>query len=290
MKYKKVVARRQVGKYHKSSDGRYFIRFLCDDNKIYQVKFNLINTKGNQNELITHFVGNAIKAPVLEGRMIEFSKRVLDMTVATMKKIVPNADLSFYKSNQLFGIEWHEGARHAESEEEVADFYAMCKNRDAFYSIYPFDQYLRNYDRQHFNHLMVKIQGDRKPTHFYAAIDGDRIFGSTGWDMVTSEKTTFDCFPKPFHSKLYGLISDDKFNHVQRHAVEINNMTDDVVDNLGNILESTYSAPKSENGIILEALKFRRDNFNKACSGSCFPNVKHKLLIEDERDHGVPTI
>ena len=114
MQYETVRALRQAKlknkakPYNISDDGRCFIIVVANDKKLYQVKFNLTNTKGNQNELVTHFIGSNMNAPTLNGRLVEFSDRVLKSILDGLSKKTPNIDKSAYKQNKLFGIEWHE--------------------------------------------------------------------------------------------------------------------------------------------------------------------------------------
>jgi hypothetical protein len=279
MQYEKVIAIRKVGDIGIASDGRFFILIICNDTKTYQVKFNLTTTKGNQNELITHYIGTKMGAPVLIGKLITFSKRVLDSIIEVMKDRGIPADPNFFIGTELFGIEWHDGAKTAKTEEEVKTFYTMCKNRASFYAIYSFDQYLRNYDRQHFNHLMVKLEEDKKPTHYYATIDGDRIFGSTGWDNMDIEGKKFCCFTHDFHKMLYDIVLDDEqFKIVRLYASKIRDITDSDIDVLLKTMDGIYNDPKGEHVKITNILKTRKTSIMSACNGSCFNNVKQKRL------------
>lgn len=292
MIYEKVIAVRKTSKPMISEeDGRYFILFACDDGKIYQVKFNLTTTKGNQNELITHYIGSRVGAPVLEGRLVTFSKRALETIAKEMAaRTRGHVDSTFYRSTELFGIEWHEAARMASSEAEVFTFFSMCKNFNSFYAIYPFDQYLRNYDRQYFNHLMVKKEQDRKPTHYYATIDGDRLFGSTGWQGIDIERGEFGCFEEDFHPILYGIVSEKGYETVYKYAIEVESISNSDIDGLYEILCNIYNDPKSEHDKIAEVLKYRRSRVRAACDGSCFPKVKKQRLPDYEPRPEPPTV
>ena len=285
MPYPKVVATRRVGDPIIAADGRYFILVLGEDNKTYQVKFNLVNTKGNQNELITHYIGTKMKAPVLCGSILVFSKRILDSIVEGMSRLISaTPDSTFYKSNELFGIQWHDGARFAASEKEVNTFFASCKNKKSFFAIYSFDQYLRNYDRQYFNHMIVKKEEDKKPSHFYATIDGDRIFGDVGWSRLRIEKEIFQCFDHDFHLNLYKIVDDKNYQHVLDFAANVLNINDTDIDLLEKSMNDIYEDPKLEHAMISDILKYRKRKIIDACDGTCFTNVQKKRLSEYSLD------
>lgn len=279
MEYRKVIAERKIGGKIAKDDGRFFVLIEGSDKKIYQVKFNLVTTKGNQNEMITHYIGTKMDAPVLNGCILVFSKRMLgsiiDLATASMRAL---PDKSFFKSTELFGIEWYDGAKFANSEDEVKFFFTMCKNRNAFFAIYSFDQYLRNYDRQYHNHMIMKRDEDKKPSHYYASIDGDRIFGSTGWSLLNQEKIKFDCFPEKFHNLLYSIVDDESYKTVMKYAVNILQIKESELDLLLKTLNDVYNDPKSEHDKIVEILKYRKDKIFDSCDGSCFVNVKKKRL------------
>lgn len=290
MDYNTVIAERVLkdlttNSYHIniSDDGRFFINFICNDKKAYQVKFNLITSKGNQNELITHFIGSKIDAPVLHGALVQLSKRMLDSTIDAIEKeliahgISAAPDRLFFKDYKLFGIQWHEGAMHATSEDDVKVFFSMCKNRTAFYATYPFDQYLRNYDRQYFNHLIIRHEEDIKPSH-YASIDGDRIFGSTGWRRLELERDEFTCFSEPYHKSLYDIVDNNSFKIVRKYASNIRDIKDEEIDGLKKIMDQIYSDPKNEHDRIIDVLKYRKSEMMSSCDGSCFSGVKQKRL------------
>lgn len=276
--YKTVRAIRKADiKIDVASDGRFFIVFVCSDKKLYQVKFNMLNTKGNQNELITHFVGSSIEAPVLDGVLVEFGSKVLESIIKTMSNASPNIDSSCYKAMKLFGIEWHEGARFAKSEDEVKYFHQICKNKNDFFAIYSFDQLLRNYDRKFFNHIIVKKDGEQKPSH-YGTIDGDRIFGSTGWNSLDDESKKFCCMPYGFHKLLYDLVDEESYKIVRKFAINIYKITDSEIEKLLKVMDNNYTDVKNEHSKIADILKYRKYKVIDYCDGNCFSKVKDKRL------------
>ena len=285
MQYETVRALRQAKlknkakPYNISDDGRCFIIVVANDKKLYQVKFNLTNTKGNQNELVTHFIGSNMNAPTLNGRLVEFSDRVLKSILDGLSKKTPNIDKSAYKQNKLFGIEWHEEARFARSEEEVKYFHSVCKNKNDFFAIFPFDQALRNRDRKHFNHIIVKKGSDEKPSH-YATIDGDRIFNSPAWDKLHVEKDKYECFKDDFYTKLYDLIDDKSHKIILKFAGNLYRISDETIDLLQKTMDENYNDLKKQHSIISDILKKRKSEVIGHCNGKCFKGVSQKRLSE----------
>ena len=279
MTYKTVRAIRQSNVPIKvASDGRFFVVFVCSDKKQYQVKFNIVHTKGNQNELITHYIGSKMNAPVLNGCFIEFSPRILSSILEQMEKESPHIDKNCYKACKMFGVEWHEGARFARSESEVSYFHSICKNKNDFYAIYPFDQLLRNYDRQYFNHIIIKKEKEKKPSHYYATIDGDKIFHSAGWWKLDKEAVMFSCFSEKFHKLLYNLVDEEAYKIVRKFAINIYKISDDEINTLQKTMNDIYTDVKNEHSKITDILKDRKYKVIDYCDGNCFSKVKYKRL------------
>lgn len=285
MPYKTLRAIRQAKlkdrkAYEISKDNRSFIIIEASNKKLYQVKFNTIKTRGNQNELITHFIGSNMDAPVLDAAFIEFSPNVLSTILDSLSRETENIiDKECYKQNKLFGIEWHEAARFASSEDEVKYYHSICKNKNDFFAIFPFDQALRNHDRYYKNHIIIKRESDAKPSH-YASIDGDRIFNSTGWDKLESEKDRFDCFARDYHKKLYDLIDNKSFTYVRKFAVKLHNIKNETIDLLNETMNENYKDLKHQHSIISDILKYRKERVIEHCNGKCYKKVTQKRLSE----------
>lgn len=266
-------------------DGRYSIVFMCNDGKSYQVKFNTMSSKGNQKELITHFIGMQMRAPVLSGKLVQIPKVILEKTIALISSreeggIIENQpDQAFYTTGTLFGIEWISISKNAESENDVKELYDVCKNKKSFFAIYPFDQYLRNYDRHYANHLFFKVEGDKKPTHLYAAIDGDRIFGCTSWKMLNAERHRYDCFSETFHKDLYSIVDNKTIDEVKKYTVHIEQISNEALFELFEILNQLYVDTQDEHAKIHEILVDRKSKILAKCDGSCFQNVRKRVLI-----------
>lgn len=258
-----------------AADGRFYVIVTIDDGKQFQVKFNVANSRGNQKELISNFVGKEIEASVLDGAFLKFSQNQVDGICLKLKQlgfIPPN--LSCFSKKIFFGVEWFEEAKKLDCEEDLKEALDECKNKNEFFSVYPFDQYLRNYDRFYKNHLIVKRHGEDKPSH-YAIIDGDRIFGSTSFDRIDEEKELFNCFHEPFHGTLYSLVNDSTYTHVYRFLAKITLVS---TGKLFELMNKIYDDPKLEHGKIKEVLEYRKDKIFDYCDGSCFENVSKKRL------------
>lgn len=285
MPVKKILAKRLLKVEYPSEDGRFYILVKGSDGKQYQVKFNAHDTRGNQNEFIANSIGKEMDAPVLDGALIMFTKRQLDgiaNRVTSNFGVIP--DIAAFKERTLFGIEWHDGAITPFSDAQIPKLLENCANKDAFYAIFAYDQYLRNYDRQHFNHLVLKRDREKKP-RMYAAIDGDRIFGSTGWSKIDEEMHLFDCFSEPFHKMLYNLVDDSSFTKVFRYAAAIDMLPDAHIDDIIDIMRAIYANTKRELDKIEQFLKYRRLKMTSICNGACFPKVRHKRLKDDESSY-----
>jgi len=258
-----------------AKDGRFYVIATITDGRQYQVKFNVANSAGNQKELISNFVGKEMEASVLDGAYLQFSQRQIEWVINQIKSfraIVPN--LECFSKNIFFGVEWHVAARKLSNEDELQEALLECKNQKEFFCVFPFDQYLRNYDRFYKNHLVVKKSGDKKPSH-YAVIDGDRIFGCTSWNELDNEKIKFKCFSEPFHKGLYNLVKDTDYTQVYKYLAKVGLVS---VSNLIIEMDKIYDDPKLIHGKIKDVLEYRKDKMFDYCDGSCFPNVKKKRL------------
>lgn len=280
MEYEILIVNKCNSISQPATDGRFFVIITANNGKNYQVKFNVNKSKGNQKELITNFIGKQMKASVLEGAFLRFSQKQINVICDYIKNVFHSKEpnMECFSKNILFGIEWHDGAYTATSEDDVPLFIATCKNTKDFYAIFPFDQYLRNFDRQYFNHLAIKRNGDTKPSH-YAIIDGDRIFKCTSWDLLKSEKDKFDCFKEPFHLKLYNLVDDSTFTHIFASKAQISLLE---IHKLEKIMKEIYDDPQLENSTIFETLAFRKEEIFNYCNGDCFHKVTKKTLGEDK--------
>ncbi len=256
----------------KDNDGRFFVVVSAHNGKKYQVKFNTKSAHSNQKELIANFVAKEINAPVPDGAFLKFSKRQMD---GIKEKI--GFDDTTIKDETLFGIEWQEVSITLQDDNDLLSTLKECKNKDEFYSIYPFDQYLRNHDRIIHNHLFYKPTGHSKP-FYYSMIDADRIFGSTSWDRIEIEKDNFSCYGYDFYKYLYSLVTDREFTFVYRYVAIINTIS---ISTLQKIISNYYKNINEVYDTILKILSYRKDEMFYRCDGSCFPNVKTKSVIRD---------
>ena len=264
---------------------RFFSVVSASDGHEYQVRFNGPATRGNQNEFIANTIGREMGAPVLDGAFLRFTRQQLEEVAEIAKDtfgFTPTLDP--YKKMNLFGVRWHDGSITPKSDQAVVREISKCANKKDFFAIFPFDQYLRNYDRQYFNHLILK-EGDQRKQRMYAAIDGDRIFGSVGWSKVESETEKTDCFDMPFHKTLYSLVDDSGFTNAFRFAAAIDSMPESVITAIIDTLRTFYDNRKDELDKIERFLKIRRLKMIHVCNGTCFPNVAQKRLIEDGTVH-----
>ena len=256
--------------YPPALDGRFFILVKADDGNEYQIKFNLPNTKGNQKEFIANFVSREMGVTTLEGAFIELSTHQKEKIAKRY-----GADIRDFGENKFFGVKWYSTAKRLKNEKHLHQALQECKNKQEFFAIFPFDQYLRNYDRFYKNHLIITKDNSKKPSH-YVAIDGDRIFGSTGIDRIDDEKDKWDCFQEPYHEMLYSLVGEKEYTQVYKYLASIGMVQ---VHLLMQYISSNYTLSKEEYDKIREILEYRKDKmFEFSCDGSCFPALKKKRL------------
>ncbi|WP_294951033.1 hypothetical protein [Sulfurovum sp.] len=259
-------------------DGRFFVLVEASDGCIYQVKFNTPNTTSNQNEFIGYMIAKECGVPAIDGALLKIDKTVFDSIINRVSKykVVPPVDI--YRQNIMFGVLWKDVSVTPQTNEQLSVMIDGCRNKQSFYSIFPYDQYLRNYDRQPFNHLILLEGANRKPT-FYAAIDTDRIFGNLNWDRAAYEKELYDCFHESFHDFLYSLIDDSSFTNIFRSAGKIDCIPDDYLHNIVDTVDRLYVCDNDKLAIIREFLVDRKVQIIDKCAKAlCFKNVRQKGL------------
>jgi hypothetical protein len=262
-------------------DQRFFVLVEATDNKTYQVKFNISNKKSNVNEFITNYIGKIIQAPVLNGAFLTFSDEQVSQIIKKRKmKNLLEPDMSDIKNNQLFGIEWQDSLVKLETNSELEVLLNKISNKKEFYSLYPYDQYLRNYDRHIGNHLILK-DGKNQPTQ-YCLIDGDMIFGSTHWDKVLELTNNFSCLEigMSWHQYLYGLVSENEYIFVLEYSLNIEEIKISDIENLSSVISYIYKIDKKECDIIKHYLENRSKDFYSIClkNSVCFPNINQRRL------------
>jgi len=280
--YNQLQAKRIIYIEPNQHDGRFFVKVLASDGKTYQVKFNAPGQKSNINEFISNYIGKIIKAPVLNGAFITFSQDMTDRLVEHLKLHFPTTklpDMSCIKNNQLFGIEWQNSIIPLQTNTELEILLDKTNNSNQFYSLYSYDQYLKNFDRHIGNHIIIKDE-NKKPS-YYSLIDGDRIFGSLGWERLEIFKDDFSCLKAigaTWHKYLYNLIDDKKYNHVLKYATNIDELKEEQIALMINILKHIYTIDKSDYDKIMNYLMSRKTGFYSVCinNATCFPNIKQR--------------
>lgn len=263
-------------------DKRFFILVQGNDNKTYQV--NGPNQKSNINEFISNCIGLYINAPVLKGTFIKFTnkqiKRIKNKVESFNGKIF-QPDMSNIKNNILFGIEWKNSIISLQTNRELEIMLEEVSNKKSFYSLYAYDQYLKNFDRHIGNHLIVK-EKNRKPSCYYT-IDGDRIFGNLTWTKVIDYIDDYSClFGEVWHKYLYELIDEEKYIIILDYSFKLNNISTEKIKNLINILSHIYTTTdKKEYAAIKKYLEKRKKNFYKICleNATCFPNINQQRIL-----------
>ncbi|OHE06126.1 hypothetical protein, partial [Sulfurimonas sp. RIFOXYB12_FULL_35_9] len=151
-------------------------------------------------------------------------------------------------------------------------------NYEEFPSIFPYDQYLRNYDRHIDNHLIIKTD---KKQQFYYSIDSDKIFGGFPITDILVEKEVFDCFGNPAYKPLYDSINDKIFKIILIYSNKIEALKERELNMLDEYLSDFYGINLDVRNNIKEFLNFRKTNFSEQCisNQSCYENIHRPILI-----------
>lgn len=288
-----VNAQRFIGKLNNDmpiEDGSYFVKVLSEDGTIYQVKVNWTNPKTkyrmfeNTNEFITYYLGKELEFPVLNGAFIKFQPELLQKlhSILIENNLFP-IQLNNIKNNILFGIEWKPHCTPIKYQFEINEMLKDVSNKKDFFSIYPFDQYLKNYDRHEGNHLIVK--DDNLKAKYYSMIDGDKIFSNKDYKDLSSIRKEFECLMIDneninWHDFLYSIVDDDAYNHILDYTSKIDQLDKETFKKLNFLLNHYYNLSKLDLAIIYKYLRSRKEEIFLAClrNSSCFPNLSQARL------------
>lgn len=241
-----------------------------DDKKVYQVKFNSSNSR----EFIAHYIASSIGVPIPNAKII-FIK---DDLFNDIQSKLPTISKS--PSDNYFAIEWQANTVKWASYDEFIDEMKNVENFDEFLSIFPFDQYLRNYDRHKYNHLIVKKDSKKK---FYNTIDADKIMAGRLFLNILDELEKFDCLyllsGYTHGSLLYDMVEDSDFTEIVKYSNSISIITKEDIRDLLDICNALYSISKIESDNIDTFLTQRKDKIFDAClsNSKCYSKVKGSL-------------
>jgi hypothetical protein len=148
MQYQTVKALNYLDRNNKGAS--FFGLFEANNEKIYQVKFDQPFLKSNTKEFIANFIAGIVDVPTPSAVMI-----YIPQTIIQELNKVYGLNLQASQTNYYFGLEWEEHVNDSwtcfnEFKEELQ----KINNYKDFLSIYPFDQFFRNYDRHLGNHLI----------------------------------------------------------------------------------------------------------------------------------------
>lgn len=277
---------KRILKIANNTDGRFFLLVIANDNKTYQVKFNAIKQKSNINEFISNFIGKAINAPVLNGSFLSFTKEQIDSIYFKLQEKYPEnppfPDMSNIKNYTFFGIEWQNSLIALQTNSELEILLEKVNNEKDFYSLYPYDQYLKNYDRHIDNHLILK-DSKNKPSQ-YCLIDGDKIFGSLDWSCIDELIENFSCMEISglnWHQYLYSLVTEESYNFVLEYSLEIDSISIEQLKLMIELISHIYTIDKTECDRILRYLTFRKKDFYQVCleNATCFPKIEQTRIL-----------
>ena len=141
MKYE-LLGIKNIYHVEPNPDGRFFIKIIATDDKHYQIKFDSTALKSNINELISNYIGKTMKAPVLDGVLIQFTDHQMKEFLKIMSIKFPKhcPDMSLIKRKIMFGVEWQNSVVYLQKESELEPLLKQSKNKDGFYALYAYDQ------------------------------------------------------------------------------------------------------------------------------------------------------
>lgn len=260
---------------------KFFLLVDGDDGKKYQVKLNEPGQRHNINEFIAHYMGSCSDMPLLDGVFLKFDdneiKKLNDKLSSLPKDHLKPVDLSITKENLFFGIEWKQHITKINNEKELMQRVNDTSNSTSFYSLYSFDQYMKNYDRHIGNHLVTKDRNVKR----YHLIDFDRIFASTNWSLVPTIKNDFSpLLSRPYHSFLMGLADDSTIWNILSYAKKIENIQPEEVKDMCDIIAQVYDVSDSEMQEISSWMIDRKGKLVLKCYNNevHYPNVTQRGL------------
>ncbi|MBS4068063.1 MAG: hypothetical protein KGZ62_05645 [Sulfurimonas sp.] len=241
----------------------------------YQIKFNEEAVNHNTYEFIGNFIGKSIEVPVSNGIFLQIPEFLLTKCEEDLNFTI---DRSKVIANIFFGIEWIYGQVQFNDIELLLEELQNTMNYEEFPSIFPYDQYLRNYDRHIDNHLIIKTD---KKQQFYYSIDSDKIFGGFPITDILVEKEVFDCFGNPAYKPLYDSINDKIFKIILIYSNKIEALKERELNMLDEYLSDFYGINLDVRNNIKEFLNFRKTNFSEQCisNQSCYENIHRPILI-----------
>jgi hypothetical protein len=271
MQYQTVKALNYLDRNNKGAS--FFGLFEANNEKIYQVKFDQPFLKSNTKEFIANFIAGIVDVPTPSAVMI-----YIPQTIIQELNKVYGLNLQASQTNYYFGLEWEEHVNDSwtcfnEFKEELQ----KINNYKDFLSIYPFDQFFRNYDRHLGNHL-ISVKNNH--FYFYLAIDADRIFAGAWLENARSQLRNFSCFPEQFHNELYSLITDAEYKTLLIHAAKYKTIRKEDLKKLNQQLCNTFAINEKNIATIIIFLLYRKTKLLDKCLDniSCFPNIKYPSL------------
>lgn len=266
--YKTSIAFDWLKDYQKKMGASDFaIVKVRDDNKEYQVKFN----QSNSRELIAHYIAMCIGVPVPDAKIIHIPDNIFSDIKSIMKNIEP------FESKYYFAVEWKKTAIKWKDYTEFFSELKNVQNFTQFLSIFPFDQYLRNYDRHEFNHMILR---EKSKSLFYNSIDADRIFGGYDYKDILCELNNYNChYPKTHGKVLYSVINDKSFETILKYSGLIGVLDKDDISDIIDICSKLYDIKDFEIKNIETFLINRKDKIYDNClkNSVCFDNVSRRL-------------
>jgi len=262
---------------------KFFILVDGLDGKKYQIKFNEHKQRNNINEYIAYTVGEMCDMPLVDHTFIKLHNEDIEEIEGAMSEYgdtIRKVDFGLHKENLFFAVEWKQHVTKIDTEDELLDRVMSVSNGYSFFSLYPFDQSLKNYDRHLGNHLVAK---ESKITKYYL-IDFDRIFSSTNWHRIEYDYKCFLPFAatsqgRDYHLFLLSLVTDKTLKFVNAYTGKIASILDEDIKKMCDTMLGIFDISKKEVEAIEQWFLYRKSEIAMEClkNEAYFPRVKKGL-------------
>lgn len=245
---------------------KFFLLVDAEDGNQYQVKLNSYNQRHNINEFIAHYLGSCSDMPLIEAKFIHLEDteitKLKSLLSSLPKEALEDVDIDMMKKNLFFGIHWKKNLTKINNEGELMRRVNDTHNASSFFSLFTFDQYLKNYDRHIGNHLISQEKNIKK----YHLIDFDRIFASTDWSNVPTFFTDFSpLLLKPYHAHLASLVCNRTIGHVHAYAGKIAKIQNIDIKDMCDMIAFIYDVPAKDIAGVYNWADHRKDQIVMKC-------------------------
>jgi len=262
---------------------KFFLLVNGEDRNKYQVKLNEVNQRHNINEFIAHYMGSCCEIPLLDAAFVYFDDKELKIVkekieMATKEYQLSLVDIDMMKQKTFFAVKWERNITRIIGQADLTKRVSEATNKNAFFSLYSFDQTLKNADRHPGNHLVVK----RGSARYYHLIDFDRLFFHTNWSMLRPLMSDFSPIAAArWHEHLMRIPRTETMPHVHYYAGRIRSISDRDIQTMCDTILDLYDVSADEVGLIKYWMTSRKSEIVDKCleNEKYFPNVAQRSLF-----------